>query len=75
MSLTADHYHVGPHSPTAMLNQAATLNDTHRWRSLVLVQSFRLTKRAGSSHANNIQGSSDVRRTCAIAAHFGATYS
>eukprot|EP00972_Heterocapsa_arctica_P022957 3376782-Heterocapsa_arctica.AAC.1 len=58
-----------------MLNQAATLNDTHRWRSLVLTQSFRLTDSAGSSYANSLQGSSVVLRTCAVAAHFGATYS
>eukprot|EP00972_Heterocapsa_arctica_P068440 10112272-Heterocapsa_arctica.AAC.1 len=70
MSLTADHYLVSPHSPTAMLNRAAMLNDTHRWRSLVLAQSFRLTERAGSSYANSPQGSSDALHTCAIAAHF-----
>eukprot|EP00972_Heterocapsa_arctica_P065121 9613501-Heterocapsa_arctica.AAC.1 len=70
MSLTADHYRIGPHSPTVMLNRAATLNVTRRWRSFVLAQSFRLTERAGSSYANSPQGSSDVLRTCAVAAHF-----
>eukprot|EP00972_Heterocapsa_arctica_P037741 5555516-Heterocapsa_arctica.AAC.1 len=70
MSLTADHYRFGPHSPTARLNRTATLNDTLGWRSLVLVQSFRLTDSAGSSYVNRPQGSSVVLRTCAVAAHF-----